>query len=69
MECERCEHKEVCGKRISTGGKVKGCKHFREIKIGRWIKCNGYVECSMCHVCGSLRWNICPVCETRMEDE
>ena len=26
-----------------------------------------WVECSECHVCGCSRWNVCPVCESKME--
>lgn len=40
--------------------------------FGYWIKHgtgeNAYVECSECHVCGNPAWKVCPVCETKMED-
>lgn len=26
--CDKCLHKEVCGKYIATGGHVKSCEHF-----------------------------------------
>ena len=38
---------------------------------GHWINRGEgsarWVECSYCHVCGSPQWNVCPVCETKME--
>lgn len=40
----------------------------KEVERGRWIKHpGGWVECSECLVCGSPKWKVCPVCETKME--
>ena len=39
-------------------------------KRGHWIihgtRENAWAECSECRVCGSHKWKVCPVCETKM---
>ena len=37
--------------------------------IGKGIHANHWAECSFCHVIGSPQWKVCPVCETRMDEE
>ena len=39
------------------------------VRHGRWVKGNGYVECSECHTMGSQHWKCCPVCTARMDLE
>lgn len=34
---------------------------------GKGRNATNWAECSVCHVCGSPQWKVCPVCETRME--
>ena len=39
------------------------------VRHGRWVKENGYVECSECNTIGSKQWKCCPVCTARMDLE
>lgn len=40
-------------------------------KTGHWIiritSDDILAECSECRVCGNPKWNVCPVCERKME--
>ena len=49
-------------------GYKKGQEDVRKtIRRGHWVTHpGGWVECSECLVCGSPKWKVCPVCETKM---
>lgn len=47
-----------------------------EVKHGHWVihiekgrNAKSWAECSECHICGNPNWKVCPVCETRMDEE
>ena len=53
-------------------GYKKGFEDGRgSARRGHWIirnrGNNNWAECSECLTCGSPHWNVCPVCETKME--
>lgn len=74
--CKTCLHAAVCGKRIATGGQVKGCKNFLEKKTGRWRKtytCHGEqlwgYECNQCKADNPIASYYCPHCGADMRGE
>ena len=42
--------------------------HWIIKSIGHGKNATNWAECSECRVCGSPQWKVCPVCETRMEN-
>lgn len=61
--CEKCDHKVVCGRFQSTGGKVKKCEHYsdrlqpvnaadrRAITNGDWVREMPDKELAFCILC------------------
>ena len=48
---------------------LETAKDILHIRVGSWIQCNGYVECSECNTIGSPHWKCCPVCTAMMDLE
>lgn len=47
--CNNCIHKPVCGKFAATGGHVRECEHFKEVRRGRCDWCEpGKELCGTC---------------------
>lgn len=70
--CNKCEHREVCGKCRATGGNVRSCEHFKEQRHGRWIKRGNEKKCSHCgfiYYSNNDDWNGCPNCLADMRGE
>jgi hypothetical protein len=54
-ECKKCIHEVVCESAKSCDGRVPGCEHFKEERIGVWLYTgeidedgNVQANCSLC---------------------